>query len=132
MEVAAIVRMFASLGLILGLLAAALWAVRRFDLRLPGRSPERGRLQLVERLSLDPKCTLVLIRRDDREHLLLIGPEALVRVESLGVADRPASAPDKKVPVLSFGRMLDVPATPGGIGRLGLVSIEGDELCVAD
>lgn len=82
MEITAVLRMFATLGLLLGLLAGVLWAVRRFDLRLPGRAPASGRLQMMERLALDPKRSLVLIRRDDREHLLLLGPERPLTIES--------------------------------------------------
>ena len=81
-----LLRMFGALALVLGGLAGALWAVRRFDLRLPGRigiapRPER-RLALVERLNVDPRRSLVLVRRDGREHLLLIAPEGHVLVEA--------------------------------------------------
>lgn len=87
----ALLRMFGALALVLGGLAGALWAVRRFDLRLPGRiglapRPER-RLALVERLAVDPRRSLVLVRRDGREHLLLIAPEGHVVVEALDAAD---------------------------------------------
>jgi flagellar protein FliO/FliZ len=81
-----LLRMVGALAIVLGGLAGALWAVRRFDLRLPGRiglaaRPER-RLALVERLAVDPRRSLVLVRRDGREHLLLIAPEGHVVVEA--------------------------------------------------
>ncbi len=87
----ALLRMVGALALVLGGLAGALWAVRRFDLRLPGRiglapRPER-RLALVERLAVDPRRSLVLVRRDGREHLLLIAPEGHVVVEAFDAAD---------------------------------------------
>lgn len=86
-----LLRMVGALALVLGGLAGALWAVRRFDLRLPGRiglaaRPER-RLALVERLAVDPRRSLVLVRRDGREHLLLIAPEGHVVVEAFDAAD---------------------------------------------
>jgi flagellar protein FliO/FliZ len=86
-----LLRMFGALVLVLGGLAGALWAVRRFDLRLPGRiglaaRPER-RLALVERLAVDPRRSLVLVRRDGREHLLLIAPEGHVVVEAFDAVD---------------------------------------------
>ncbi|MET4666589.1 flagellar biosynthetic protein FliO [Sphingomonas sp. PvP056] len=86
-----LLRMFGALALVLGGLAGALWAVRRFDLRLPGRiglapRPER-RLTLVERLAVDPRRSLVLVRRDGREHLLLIAPEGHVVVEAFDAVD---------------------------------------------
>ena len=86
-----LLRMVGALVLVLGGLAGALWAVRRFDLRLPGRiglaaRPER-RLALVERLAVDPRRSLVLVRRDGREHLLLIAPEGHVVVEAFDAVD---------------------------------------------
>jgi flagellar biogenesis protein FliO len=86
-----LLRMLGALALVLGGLAGALWAVRRFDLRLPGRiglaaRPER-RLALIERLAVDPRRSLVLVRRDGREHLLLIAPEGHVVVEAFDAAD---------------------------------------------
>jgi hypothetical protein len=36
---------------------------------------------LVERLSLDPRRALFLVRRDAREYLLLLGPEGATVVD---------------------------------------------------
>lgn len=70
-------RSLGALAAVLGLLALALFAVRRFDLRLPGRvgGAARGRIMIVERASIDAKRSLLLIRQDGREHLLLLSPE---------------------------------------------------------
>ncbi|WP_010161081.1 FliO/MopB family protein [Sphingomonas sp. PAMC 26617] len=95
-----LLRMVGALALVLGGLAGALWAVRRFDLRLPGRigaAPRRDRrLELVERLTVDPRRSVLLIRRDGREHLLLIAPEGHVVIEAVDpspAAPAPAPAP---------------------------------------
>jgi flagellar protein FliO/FliZ len=40
------------------------------------------RLKVIEFLPLDHKHRLVLVRRDNREHLLLIGPESETVIES--------------------------------------------------
>jgi flagellar protein FliO/FliZ len=40
------------------------------------------RLKIVEVLPIDHKHRLVMIRRDNREHLLLIGPESEAVIES--------------------------------------------------
>ena len=79
----AIVRSLGALLTILGLLAGALWAVRRFNLVLPGTGagPER-RLAVVERLSIDPRRSLALLRRDGVEHLVLLAPEGHLVIES--------------------------------------------------
>lgn len=83
MDAGAILRMIGSLGLVLGLLAGALWIVRRFNLRLPGGGIVRSdRVEIVERVSLDPKRCVALLRRDGREHLILIAPEGHVVIES--------------------------------------------------
>lgn len=39
------------------------------------RSPAQKRLQIIESLMLDQKRKLILIKRDDKEHLLLLSPE---------------------------------------------------------
>lgn len=85
MDAIVVVRMLGALALLLGVLTGALWAVRRFDLRLPGalvRQPER-RLELVERLGIDQRRSAVLIRWDDREHLLIVSSEGQIVVETV-------------------------------------------------
>ena len=68
------VRTVGALILVLGLIFAVLWAVRRFGLGgLAMRPLARRRLALVEILPLDAKHRLLLVRRDGIEHLLLIG-----------------------------------------------------------
>ncbi len=82
-------RFVASLVLVLGLILASVWAMRRFGLAggLLRPSAQR-RLALVETLPLDARHRLVLVRRDDREHLLLIGP-AVATVERDIIPPRP-------------------------------------------
>lgn len=84
MELLGIVRMLGSLAIILGMLAGGLWAVRRFDIRLPGRAGggQERRLQVVERIGIDQRRALLIIRRDNREHLIVVGPEGSVTIES--------------------------------------------------
>jgi hypothetical protein len=66
------------------LLGGALWVVRRYNIALPGRvTLGRGRrLEVVERVTLDGKRSLALVRRDGCEHLILIGPDGQMVVES--------------------------------------------------
>jgi flagellar protein FliO/FliZ len=71
----ALARMLGALLVVLGMLAGASWAVRRYDLRLPGArgtSPDR-RLGIVERLVIDPRHSLMIVRVDGAEHVLLLG-----------------------------------------------------------
>ncbi len=110
MTVLALLRMFGALAMVLGLLGGALWAVRRFDIRLPGRlgaggTPEK-RLEVVERLTVDQKRSLLLVRRDNVEHLVLMAPEGNVVLHeartdapALRLLDAPAPQPAIAAPV---------------------------------
>lgn len=79
MEGALFLRSMGGLLVVLGLLSAALWLVKRYDLRLPGRvgGGRAARLAVVERLALDARRSLVLIRRDGTEHLVLLAPDGV-------------------------------------------------------
>ncbi|MGN6374329.1 MAG: flagellar biosynthetic protein FliO [Sphingomonas sp.] len=84
-----LMRTIGALALVLGMLAGALWLVRRYDLKLPGRVGGGGtrtrRLELVERLAVDQRRAVALIRRDDTEHLILLAPEGNLVIEQVPV-----------------------------------------------
>jgi flagellar protein FliO/FliZ len=84
MDAASLLRTMGSLGAVLGLLCLALWTIRRYNICLPGTVPARGerRLAVIERIALDHRRSVALIRRDGREHLILIAPEGHQIVES--------------------------------------------------
>lgn len=84
MDATLVIRTLGALGLTLGLLFAALWAVRRSGLRLPGQvgGGTLKRVELVERTALDGKRSVALLRRDGREHLILLSPEGNLVIES--------------------------------------------------
>jgi flagellar protein FliO/FliZ len=123
MDILSMMRTFGALGVVLGMLAGALWVVRRYDIKLPGRVSGGGRkrVELVERLAVDAKRSIALIRRDGCEHLILIGPEGHVTLETGIAAPQPivptvpeeAAAPAKIQDDLaaftnSFGRLVDL------------------------
>lgn len=64
------------LGLVLGVILLGGWLLRRYGpaslARLTGRGGQ-PRLSISAVAALDPKRRLVIIRRDDVEHLLLVG-----------------------------------------------------------
>lgn len=70
-----------ALLLVLGLIAIFAWALRRFGFGGALRADNRRRLQVLEATPLGPRHRLVLIRRDQMEHLLLLGPEGDLVVE---------------------------------------------------
>ncbi|CAN5519977.1 hypothetical protein BH10PSE14_BH10PSE14_24230 [soil metagenome] len=89
MDLLSLLRTLGGLGTVLGILAGALWLVRRYDLRLPGRSitTRDKRLELIETLPIDNRRMVALLRRDGREHLILVAPEGHLIIESGVVRD---------------------------------------------
>ena len=79
-------RFLAALCFIVALLVGFAWLVRRSGLIPKGllMTPPAGerRLAVTEVLPLDTKRRLVLVRRDDVEHLLLIGMQGETVVET--------------------------------------------------
>ena len=99
MEIETYMRFLAALVLVLALIAAFAWAARRFGLggalaATKGGSP---RLAVVEVKVIDSRRKLVLLRRDACEHLILLGPNRDLLVES-GVAPTPPEAGARKAP----------------------------------
>ncbi len=93
-------RFLLALVFVLGLIAALAWAARRFGFggnfaAMKGRS---GRLAVTESLMLDAKRRLVLVRRDDREHLVLIGPAGETLIESGIAGTLPSASVAKEQP----------------------------------
>jgi flagellar protein FliO/FliZ len=100
MDLATYLKFTLSLVLVLALFAVAVWAAKRYlpTMRL-GARPGR-RLQVVEVLMLDTRRRLVLIRRDDTEHLILLGAASETVIERGGR------------PVASFAQHLSTPGEP--------------------
>ena len=101
MDASTYLRFILSLVLVLGMIFAAMWALRRWGAGFLNASPMGGgksrRLALVESLSLDARHKLVLVRRDDCEHLLLLGADGDLLVEAHCAAPRfqlPPIAPE--------------------------------------
>ena len=69
------VRFFLAFLIVLGLIGLTAWAVRRFGTGRLG-SNTRGRqprLAVVDHASVDGRRRLILVRRDNVEHLVMIG-----------------------------------------------------------
>jgi len=87
------VRFFLAFLIVLGLIGVAAWAVRRFGGARLGGGGMRGRqprLAVIDHTSVDPRRRLVLVRRDNVEHLLMIGGPSDLVVESNIVRGTPA------------------------------------------
>lgn len=77
-----------ALGIVIALIIAFGAVLRRFGDRVPKRAGKR--LAVTESLAIDPRRRLVLVRIDEREHLLLLGPGGDIVVGS-GAAPAPES-----------------------------------------
>jgi hypothetical protein len=94
------VRFFLAFLIVLGLIGGTAWAVRRFGAGRLGASSARGRpprLAVIDYATVDTRRRLILVRRDNIEHLLMIGGPTDVVVESNIV--RAAAAATRDVPV---------------------------------
>ena|ERR1035441_4972155 len=72
--------------LVLGVLAATLWALRRAGAvrwRAPGAARTRGRIELVERIALSPGHALHLVRLGSRALLIASHAGGCTLVESV-------------------------------------------------
>jgi flagellar biogenesis protein FliO len=89
-----------TLIVVLALVVLVVWLVRRYALTgvAAGARGRMPRLAIVDALSLDSRNRLVLVRRDNVEHLLLIGGQTNVLVEPAIVRTRVAQKPAQPQP----------------------------------
>lgn len=92
MEFIDVLRYFGALLLVLAMVGGAGLLARRFGVPGVTKPTSIKRLQVVETLMVGPRQRLIILRRDDVEHLLLSGPEGATVVES-GIPAGKASAP---------------------------------------
>lgn len=112
------VRFFLAFLIVLGLIGATAWAVRRFG---GGRlsSTARGRqprLAVIDYASVDARRRLILVRRDNVEHLLMIGGPTDVVVEPNIVRATPVArdVASVRLPVAAdaLPRVIPLPEAP--------------------
>jgi len=115
------VRFFLAFLVVLGLIGAIAWVVRRFGAGRLGGGAARGRqprLAVIDHASVDGRRRLVLVRRDNVEHLLMIGGPSDVVVEAnivrAAAQPREAAPPRSALGVESLPRTLPLPE--GGNG----------------
>jgi flagellar protein FliO/FliZ len=77
-------KFFISFAIVLALIGLTAWLVRRFGANRLGGANARGRqprLAVIDSAAVDGRRRLVLIRRDNIEHLLMIGGQTDVVIE---------------------------------------------------
>jgi flagellar protein FliO/FliZ len=95
MQASELIQTAVALLFTLSLIMLVAWLVRRFgmDKRWQLRPNSKKRLVVIERLMIDPKRQLVLVRRDEMEHLLVLGQQEAQLVESFRAVN-PSPEPD--------------------------------------
>jgi hypothetical protein len=111
-EISPALKFFLAFVIVLVLIGVTAWLVRRFGAERFGGSSARGRqprLAVVDAAAVDGRRKLVIIRRDNVEHLLMIGGPTDVVVEQNIV--RAMGAPRDKAVEPTLGRGLSVSET---------------------
>lgn len=74
MDAEGYLRFVFALAFVLALIGVLAWVARRYGFAPPARRPgQPRRIEVVETIALDSRRRLILVRRDDTEHLLLTG-----------------------------------------------------------
>lgn len=99
MDMALAFKAIAAFIFVIALMMGLPWFLKK--LGIEGQHFAKGgkrRLKLVETMPVDHKTRLVLVRRDDREHLILIGADhaAVVEKDIPAVADNIVELPLNK------------------------------------
>jgi flagellar protein FliO/FliZ len=114
------IQFFLAFLVALGLIAATAWVVRRFGSGRTGNGATRGRqprLAVVDHASVDGRRRLLIIRRDNVEHLVMVGGPTDVVVET-NIVRGAASTRDVAVTRMPAGndalpRAIPLPDTAG-------------------
>lgn len=83
----ALFSLIATLALIVG----AAWGARRLGMLQATKNGER-RLRVTESLMIDPRRRMVIVRCDDREHLILCGPGGDIVVGEMAAKETAAGS----------------------------------------
>jgi len=109
LDVSMPVRVLVAVIILVALLGAFFWAVRWFGGQRIGAATTRGRqprLAVIDAATVDGRRRLVLIRRDNVEHLLMIGGPSDVVIEPniVRAAAAPREAPPARPPAAADPR----------------------------
>ncbi|WP_245431074.1 flagellar biosynthetic protein FliO, partial [Rhodoplanes roseus] len=115
-------KFFIAFVIVLALIGGVAWLVRRFGSGGLGSAAARGRqarLGVIEATAVDSRRRLVLVRRDNVEHLIMLGGPSDLVVEANIVRGQPA-APMRDVPTAR----MEQPGRPGPDSGLWSVAPE--------
>jgi flagellar protein FliO/FliZ len=113
MDVSSYARFILALIVVLGLIFAVTWVMKRLGVgqNQLGALGRKRRLRTVESTSIDGRHRLVLVRRDTVEHLVLLGPTTSQVIET-GIA-APSDDGSEPTPIgFNFKSILSAAAAP--------------------
>jgi flagellar biogenesis protein FliO len=88
-----------ALGVVIVLIVLGLWALKFVMKTGVAMRPQGRRVQVVEQVQIDSKRQLLVIRRDNVEHLVMTGgPQDVVIESGIPASERPA-LPTRRMPV---------------------------------
>lgn len=112
------VRFFVAFLIVLGVIGAIWWIVRRFGSGRLGASTRgrQPRLGVIDHARVDNRRLLILVRRDNVEHLLMIGGPSDIVVEPNIVRAVPAARDVGRAPagIEAITRAIPLPDNGGG------------------
>jgi flagellar protein FliO/FliZ len=95
-----------ALGVVILLIVLGLWLLKfLFNASSNVGRGRNKRLSVVDSLALDPKRHLLIVRRDDVEHLILVGgPQDVVVETGIAVPNEATSTPTRRPVPMVAGR----------------------------
>ncbi len=83
MDTPSLLKFFFAFAFVLSLMFMLSWGLKRLGLAGTSLLPNgKRRLRIVETLPLDIRRKLVIVRRDNKEHLLVLGPTGETVIEA--------------------------------------------------
>ena len=89
MDLSVYIRFIVALIFVLSLIGLIYWCAQRFGLRrVLGDTIAGGRIEIIETKRINTKFQLVLIRRDTATHLILLGADNGMLIETLNANEK--------------------------------------------
>ena len=92
MDMVDLSRVFIAFGVVVVLIFAVAAIAKKLGLhnKLSGMQSGEKRLKIVDALAIDPRRRLVLIQRDDKEHLVLLNQQQDLLIETYEAKEKDA------------------------------------------
>lgn len=105
MDATVYIKFVLALVFVLALIGVATWIVRRFGMfgQMTPQFPGGRRLQIVESRPVGSRHRAVLIRRDETEHLVLLGPSSETVLETGITPPDPAQSESDRAEAATTG-----------------------------